>query len=76
MGEAEQGDGKVRRFPHSRVRPRGAVDGFKDLGPSTLARTLGPPAAQTTGHWCSRCRGIWWGYLLEVACPACGNRHG
>jgi hypothetical protein len=25
------------------------------------------------GHWCSRCRGIWYGYLLEVACPVCGK---
>lgn len=48
----------------------------KQLGFGAMAKLLGPPIEQTTGHWCSRCQGIWYGYLLEVACPACGNRHG
>lgn len=76
MAGRDGGDARVTRFPFSRVRPAGSREGFKELGPSTLARTLGLPAEQTTGHWCSRCRGVWWGYLLEVACPVCGNRHG
>jgi Zn finger protein HypA/HybF involved in hydrogenase expression len=46
------------------------------LGTSTFAASLGAPVEQTTGHWCSRCQGIWYGFLLEVACPVCGNRHG
>ncbi len=31
---------------------------------------------QVGERWCSQCQGIWYGYLLEVDCPACGNRHG
>ncbi len=76
MAKGDQVDNSVVQFPHSRVRPAGAVGAFRELGPSPLARVLGLPAEQTTGHWCSRCRGIWFGYLLEVACPICGNRHG
>ncbi|MFA5122014.1 hypothetical protein [Zavarzinia sp.] len=64
----------ILRFPLSRVRP--AARGFKELGLGLMARQLGTPVEQCTGHWCSRCQGIWYGYLLEVACPACGNRHG
>jgi len=66
--------GEVLRFPLSRVRPGGAP--FKELGTSQLAARFGTPERQATGHWCSRCHGIWYGYLLEVTCPACGNRHG
>ena len=64
----------IVRFPQSRVAPRGS--GFEDLGLSDLAQWLGGPDRQGTGHWCSRCRGIWYGYLLEVTCPKCGGRHG
>jgi hypothetical protein len=63
-------------FPQSRVPPRVTEGGFKQLGLSDLARDLGAPGRQGTGHWCSRCHGIWYGYLLEVACPKCGGRHG
>jgi len=67
---------EVARFPQSRVSPPGAARAARILGAGKMAELLGAPARQTTGHWCSRCRGIWFGYLLEVACPACGNRHG
>jgi hypothetical protein len=67
---------RVVRFPQSRIVPRAAEGGFKDLGMSELAQQLGAPGRQGTGHWCSYCRGIWYGYLLEVACPRCGRRHG
>lgn len=66
----------VVSFPYSRVTP--AYDCEPD-GPVTygaLVELIGIPLEQTTGHWCSRCRKIWYGYLLEVACPTCGNRHG
>ncbi|QAU43854.1 hypothetical protein XH83_37675 (plasmid) [Bradyrhizobium sp. CCBAU 53351] len=63
------------RFPQSRVSPARRTPA-KDLGLSLLSRRLGLPERQLTGHWCSRCEGIWYGYLLEVDCPACGNRHG
>ena len=65
----------VIRFPQSRVRAPGASEPAKELGASALVQRLGV-AEQATGHWCSHCRGIWYGYLLEVTCPVCGNRHG
>lgn len=68
--------GSVVRFPQSRVTPPGANAPFKDLGLSALCKKLGLPERQTMGHWCSYCEGIWYGYLLEVDCPICGNRHG
>lgn len=64
------------RFPQSRVSPPSGKGHFKDLGLSDMSKKLGLPARQTTGHWCSYCEGIWYGYLLEVDCPVCGNRHG
>jgi hypothetical protein len=66
----------VLKFPQSRVRPPGAPRQFKDLGPSKLAQTLGMLREQTTGHWCSHCKGIWFGTVLEAECPVCGNRGG
>ncbi len=69
------GKGAVVRFPQSRVRPAGG-EAANQLGSSLLAQKFGVPERQLTGHWCSHCRGIWYGYLLEVACPICGNRHG
>jgi len=66
--------GRVLRFPLARTRPGGPA--AADLGPSRLARSIGLPRHQLTGHWCSRCRGIWYGYPLEVECPVCGNRRG
>jgi hypothetical protein len=48
----------------------------RELGTTPLARKLGLPEDQLGGHWCSRCRGIWYGCALEVECPACGNRRG
>jgi hypothetical protein len=75
--EGDNGDSKpaVVRFPQSRVGLTSRKP-FKELGPGPLSQTLGLPTEQTTGHWCRYCRGIWYGYLLEVTCPRCGNRHG
>ncbi|MGY4334999.1 hypothetical protein ACVWWG_009467 [Bradyrhizobium sp. LB7.2] len=67
---------QIVRFPQSRVKPAGSSEPFRELGTSQLSQSLGLPERQATGHWCSRCRGIWYGYLLEVTGPACGNRHG
>ncbi|HXQ40997.1 MAG TPA: hypothetical protein VN821_07010 [Candidatus Udaeobacter sp.] len=69
-------DPKVRQFPQSRARPPGSAATFKALGVGNLARQLDMPLGQTNGHWCSRCRGIWYGTFLEVCCPVCGNRQG
>jgi hypothetical protein len=68
--------GAVARFPQSRVRPPGGHEPVRELGMGALARQLAVPLSQTSGHWCSQCRGIWYGQLLEVACPVCGNRQG
>lgn len=71
------GEGAVIRFPYSRVVPqKPSFD--PDAAPiyGELSQQIGLPSEQTTGHWCSRCQQIWFGYLLEVACPTCGNRHG
>ncbi len=73
--EEQHGEASVVRFPQSRVAPPKTEGGFKDLGMSDLAKRLGAPARQGTGHWCRRCGGIWYGYLLEVTCPNCGGRH-
>ena len=76
-GSGKRGDdGGIVRFPHSRVRPTRSGEPANNLGPSLLVRKFGPPGRQETGHWCSKCKGIWFGYPLEVACPVCGNRHG
>jgi len=74
--DQDRGAAAIVRFPQSRVRPPGDGDRFVELGLSPFAKRFGAPQEQATGHWCSRCRGIWYGYLLEVTCPVCGNRHG
>ncbi len=61
-------------FPVARTSPPHTPGGFKDLGPSPLARSLGTDTAAQHGHWCSHCEGIWWGLPLEAQCPVCGNR--
>ena len=70
---SDQGTGKTGFLERADLLPTG---GFKDLGTTKLARQLGLTDEQTNGHWCSRCRGIWFGYTLEAECPICGNRHG
>ena len=75
MADADDG-ADVVAFPFSRVRPKGPLDPARDLGLGKMAATLGVPREQMSGHWCSRCQGIWYGYLLEVECPVCGNRNG
>lgn len=78
---AEDGEGSdkdaahVLKFPASRTNPPGS-GGFTNIGTGAMARALGMREGQMTGHWCSRCRGIWFGYAFEVECPCCGNRHG
>ena len=67
-------DNNVVPFPQSRVTPSGKP--FQDLGYGKTAQALGVPRRQLFGHWCSRCEGIWYGTMLEVECPRCGNRDG
>lgn len=63
-------------FPFSRVAPSRSTGPEEPEVYGALATMLGVPHDQTSGHWCSRCARIWYGYLLEVECPVCGNRHG
>jgi Zn finger protein HypA/HybF involved in hydrogenase expression len=63
-------------FPFSRVSPAQSASTQGEIVFGEMAAVLGIPQEQTTGHWCSRCNKIWYGYLLEVTCPTCGNRHG
>jgi len=66
----------VLSFPHSKVLPSPRGKKFTYLGIGKMAEVLGAAKEQQSGHWCSRCKGIWFGYLLEVECPKCGNRQG
>ena len=59
-----------------RSSPEAGAATFKQLGNSPFAARYGSPDRQATGHWCTPCQGIWFGYLLEVTCPVCGNRRG
>ena len=63
-------------FPNPRAQTKSENREFHNLGEGKMAVTLGAAKEQQTGHWCSRCQGIWFGYLLEVECPKCGNRQG
>ena len=74
--QSKQTSENVIAFPHSRVSPAPAGGGYKELGMGKMAETLGAAVEQQSGHWCSRCKGIWFGFLLEVECPKCGNRQG
>jgi hypothetical protein len=75
-GAAPEAAAEVVGFPQARVRPPGGSAPFRDLGSSKLAATLGSLKEQASGHWCSSCKGIWFGTLLETECPVCGNRNG
>ena len=73
MNREEPPRGRLLRFE----RPAGqGAETFCSLGLSHRAAREGSAIRQLTGHWCSRCAGIWFGFPLEVECPACGNRNG
>lgn len=74
--ESENGKEVERKFHSAIPQSPVKVGDFVDLGITPLAKQLGLLPEQTNGHWCSRCRGIWFGYTLETECPVCGNRHG
>lgn len=63
-------------FMRSLLVPTRPLGGQRELGITALAQRLGLREDQLGGHWCSRCQGIWYGCMLEVECPACGNRTG
>ncbi len=67
---------RVITFPQSRTRCKVGKTPPVDLGISKMAQRLGGIQPNLKGHWCSRCQGIWYGYVGECECPVCGNRHG
>lgn len=67
---------RVIRFPQSRVAVGSKCGSVTDLGLTERAKSLDASGRGAHGHWCSRCRGIWYGSPGEVECPVCGNRHG
>lgn len=69
-------DDNLLRFPQSRVRGPGARRPVKVIGMTKLAESINPSGNGAMGHWCSRCKGVWFGCGGETECPACGNRHG
>lgn len=69
-------ESKVTQFPCSQATPPRTPGGARELGIGAFARQLGACGSQLNGHWCSRCPGIWYGLMLEVECPVCGNRNG
>jgi hypothetical protein len=66
----------AEEFVRTLLSPKAPLGAYRELGTTALARQLGLPEEQLSGHWCSRCQAIWYGCLLEVQCPACGNRSG
>jgi hypothetical protein len=73
--EAPEEASRVVQFHHSRVAPPRSKDA-RELGVTLLAQQLRLETEHLTGHWCSRCVGIWYGTALEVECPVCGGRRG
>lgn len=68
------GGAEILRFPQSRVSGANKTRDIKRLGRTALTEKLG--VASSHGHWCSVCKGIWFGRAGEVECPVCSNRHG
>jgi len=66
----------VVNFPQSRTKPKGAQANFKYLGLSKFAQKYEKDKPGLKGHWCSRCKGVWYGFVGECECPQCGNRNG
>ncbi|MEM7652898.1 MAG: hypothetical protein AAF220_06945 [Pseudomonadota bacterium] len=76
MDDGSSEETTVIRFPQSRVPGANAKTPVKELGRTERSKALDPTGRASRGHWCSRCKGVWYGHGLEVECPVCGNRHG
>jgi hypothetical protein len=76
MADEPAPDPQSAAFLRSVLSPERAIGTRRELGTTALAQRLGLPDDQLSGHWCSRCEGIWYGCALEVQCPRCGNRRG
>ena len=75
-GEPDPQDRQAQEFLRAVISPAQPAGGHRELGTTPLAQQLGLTDEQLGGHWCGRCEGIWYGCMLEVQCPRCGNRHG
>jgi hypothetical protein len=64
----------VLPFPGPRSRPSKASSKPRNLGLTPLSKALGPVAISAKGHWCDRCKGVWYSYFGEARCPVCGGR--
>ena len=64
------------KFIRLLLTPAHGLGAGRELGTTPLAQHLSLPDDQLNGHWCSRCKGLWYGCALEVECPCCGNRQG
>lgn len=77
MPDARKTDtSEIIPFPFSRLRGQNHNKPAKILGYTQMAKALSPDGSGCFGHWCSHCKGVWFGYGAEVECPICGNRHG
>jgi len=65
---------KIIPFPCSKISPKKTLPCFQDLGDSPRSKAISDSCK--TGHWCSRCQGIWYGAASECECPICKNRNG
>ncbi|MEO1281332.1 MAG: hypothetical protein AAFV69_06315 [Pseudomonadota bacterium] len=67
---------RVIKFPQSRVAGTSRNRPINELGLTERAKAVDQGGQGTHGHWCSQCRGVWYGRPGEVECPVCKNRHG
>jgi len=65
---------QVLAFPGAGKRWPKASGPVRDLGLTPLSKALGPVSTNPKGHWCDRCKGIWYSHLGEARCPVCGGR--
>lgn len=69
-------DDNVTPFPYSKIPGRNRNHPVKELGKSPMLLAVSGKSSHATGHWCSLCRGVWFGLRSEVECPVCANRQG
>jgi len=74
--DENQKTSSVIHFPQSKTKPKTSQSPPRELGLSELAKKYKGDTSSLKGHWCSRCKGIWYGFGGECECPVCGNRNG
>lgn len=71
---ADRPKAQVVAFPSASKRWAKSSAPVRDLGLTPLSRALGSVSTNPKGHWCDRCKGIWFSHLGEARCPTCGGR--